>query len=109
MPTADLVGGKAMVALKYEGKPIPADHGGPARLLVPHLYFWKSAKWINGLQFTDTDTPASGSCAAITPTATRCASSATPMTEAPAARRSPPAGALAAGDDHRDRPADADA
>ena len=56
VPTADLVGGKAMVALKYEGQPITPDHGGPARLLVPHLYFWKSAKWINGLQFTDTDT-----------------------------------------------------
>lgn len=56
VPTADLVGGKAMVAVKYQGKPITADHGGPARLLVPHLYFWKSAKWINGLQFTDTDT-----------------------------------------------------
>lgn len=55
VPTADLVGGKAMVALRYEGKPIPADHGGPARLLVPHLYFWKSAKWINGLQFTQKD------------------------------------------------------
>ena len=53
VPTADLVGGKAMVALQYEGKPITADHGGPARLLVPHLYFWKSAKWVNGLQFTD--------------------------------------------------------
>jgi DMSO/TMAO reductase YedYZ molybdopterin-dependent catalytic subunit len=55
VPTADLVGGKAMVALRYEGKPIPADHGGPARLLVPHLYFWKSAKWVNGLQFTEKD------------------------------------------------------
>lgn len=57
VPTADLVGGKAMVALRYEGKPIPPDHGGPARLLVPHLYFWKSAKWINGLQFTPKDEP----------------------------------------------------
>ena len=55
VPTADLVGGKAMVALKYEGKPITPDHGGPARLLVPHLYFWKSAKWVNGLQFTNRD------------------------------------------------------
>lgn len=55
VPTADLVGGRAMVALRYEGKPIPADHGGPARLLVPHLYFWKSAKWVNGLQFTEKD------------------------------------------------------
>ncbi len=55
VPTADLVGGRAMVALRYEGKPITPDHGGPARLLVPHLYFWKSAKWINGLQFTARD------------------------------------------------------
>lgn len=55
VPTADLVGGKAMVALRYEGKPIPPDHGGPARLVVPHLYFWKSAKWINALQFTARD------------------------------------------------------
>lgn len=55
VPTADLVGGRAMVALRYEGQPINADHGGPARLLVPHLYFWKSAKWINGLQFTKKD------------------------------------------------------
>ena len=55
MPTADLIGGKAMVATAYEGKPITPDHGGPARLLVPHLYFWKSAKWVNGLQFTQRD------------------------------------------------------
>jgi DMSO/TMAO reductase YedYZ molybdopterin-dependent catalytic subunit len=55
VPTADIVGGRAMIALRYEGKPIPADHGGPARLLVPHLYFWKSAKWVNGLQFTEKD------------------------------------------------------
>jgi DMSO/TMAO reductase YedYZ molybdopterin-dependent catalytic subunit len=57
VPVADLLGGKAMVALLYEGLPIPAQHGGPARLLVPHLYFWKSAKWINGLQFTTRDEP----------------------------------------------------
>jgi DMSO/TMAO reductase YedYZ molybdopterin-dependent catalytic subunit len=56
VPTADLVGGRAMVATKYDGKPITPDHGGPARLLVPHLYFWKSAKWINALQFTEQDT-----------------------------------------------------
>ena len=55
VPLADLVGGKAMVALRYDGKPLPPDHGGPARLLVPHLYFWKSAKWVNGLQFTERD------------------------------------------------------
>ena len=57
VPVADLVEGKAMVALKYEGKPLHPEHGGPARLLVPHLYFWKSAKWVNGLQFTKNDEP----------------------------------------------------
>jgi DMSO/TMAO reductase YedYZ molybdopterin-dependent catalytic subunit len=55
VPAADLTDGKAMVALRYEGRPLVPDHGGPARLLVPHLYFWKSAKWISGLQFTDRD------------------------------------------------------
>jgi DMSO/TMAO reductase YedYZ molybdopterin-dependent catalytic subunit len=55
VPLADLVSGKAMVALKYDGRPLPPDHGGPARLLVPHLYFWKSAKWVNALQFTTRD------------------------------------------------------
>ena len=55
VPLADLTGGKAMIALRYDGAPIEPDHGGPARLLVPHLYFWKSAKWVNGLQFTPRD------------------------------------------------------
>jgi DMSO/TMAO reductase YedYZ molybdopterin-dependent catalytic subunit len=55
VPVDDLTGGKAMVALLYEGRPITPDHGGPARLLVPHLYFWKSAKWVNALQFTERD------------------------------------------------------
>jgi DMSO/TMAO reductase YedYZ molybdopterin-dependent catalytic subunit len=57
VPVEDLAGGKAMVATAYEGRPLAPDHGGPARLLVPHLYFWKSAKWINGLQFTQRDEP----------------------------------------------------
>lgn len=56
VPLADLTRGLAMVALTYDGLPLVADHGGPARLLVPHLYFWKSAKWVNGLQFTNVDT-----------------------------------------------------
>lgn len=56
VPTADLVGGKAMIAHIYDGAPLDPEHGGPARLLVPHLYFWKSAKWLKGLQFTDVDT-----------------------------------------------------
>ena len=55
VPTTDLIGGKAMVATHYEGKPLTPEHGGPARLLVPHLYFWKSAKWINALQFLERD------------------------------------------------------
>jgi len=55
VPFADLTDGKAMVALRYEGQPISPEHGGPARLLVPHLYFWKSAKWLNALQFTTND------------------------------------------------------
>jgi DMSO/TMAO reductase YedYZ molybdopterin-dependent catalytic subunit len=57
VPVADLIGGKAMVALRYENQPLSPDHGGPARLLVPHLYFWKSAKWLNALQFTERDEP----------------------------------------------------
>jgi DMSO/TMAO reductase YedYZ molybdopterin-dependent catalytic subunit len=55
IPVADLIHGKAMVALRYEGRPLDPDHGGPARLLAPHLYFWKSAKWVSGLQFTERD------------------------------------------------------
>src|ERR1700761_2019861 len=57
VPVADLIDGKAMVALKYGGLPLERDHGGPARLLVPRLYFWKSAKWVKGLQFTKHDDP----------------------------------------------------
>jgi DMSO/TMAO reductase YedYZ molybdopterin-dependent catalytic subunit len=57
LPMADLRGGKAWVAYSYDGKPLPAEHGGPARLLVPHLYFWKSAKWVRGLRLREVDTP----------------------------------------------------
>jgi len=55
IPTADLIGGRAMIAIAYDGKPLEPEHGGPARLLVPHLYFWKSAKWVTSLQFTERD------------------------------------------------------
>ncbi len=55
VPVDDLIDGRAMIALRYDGVPLTDDHGGPARLLVPHLYFWKSAKWVNGLQFTTRD------------------------------------------------------
>ena len=55
VPCEDLIGGKGMIATHYHGEPITPDHGGPARLLVPHLYFWKSAKWVSGLQLLDHD------------------------------------------------------
>jgi DMSO/TMAO reductase YedYZ molybdopterin-dependent catalytic subunit len=57
LPLADVTDGKAWVAWEYEGQPLPVAHGGPARLLVPHLYFWKSAKWVSGLQLLDHDEP----------------------------------------------------
>jgi DMSO/TMAO reductase YedYZ molybdopterin-dependent catalytic subunit len=57
LPLEDVTGGKAWVVWEYEGRPLPVEHGGPARLLVPHLYFWKSAKWIAGLQILDRDEP----------------------------------------------------
>jgi DMSO/TMAO reductase YedYZ molybdopterin-dependent catalytic subunit len=57
LPLSDLVDGKAWVAFAYDGRPLEPEHGGPARLLVPHLYFWKSAKWVRGLQLMDHDEP----------------------------------------------------
>ena len=45
------------VVLRNDGEPLEAEHGGPARLLVPHLYFWKSAKWIRSLRFMEDDEP----------------------------------------------------
>ncbi len=53
----DLIDGQAWVVTEHEGEPLPREHGGPARLLVPHLYFWKSAKWIAGLRVMDHDEP----------------------------------------------------
>ena len=57
LPLDDLTGGKAWIAYEYGGEPLEAEHGGPARLLVPHLYFWKSAKWVRGLDLRDSDQP----------------------------------------------------
>jgi DMSO/TMAO reductase YedYZ molybdopterin-dependent catalytic subunit len=57
LPLEDLRGGKAWVAFGYDGEPLEPEHGGPARLLVPHLYFWKSAKWVRGLQLRADDEP----------------------------------------------------
>ncbi|HEY7146181.1 MAG TPA: molybdopterin-dependent oxidoreductase [Streptosporangiaceae bacterium] len=57
LPLADLVGGQAWVAYRYEHADLAPEHGGPARLLVPHLYLWKSAKWIQGIQLAEADEP----------------------------------------------------
>ena len=57
VPLPDLLGGKAWVAFEFDGEPLASEHGGPARLLVPHLYFWKSAKWVQGLTLLEHDTP----------------------------------------------------
>jgi len=57
VPLADLTGGKAWLVTEHEGDPLPREHGGPARLLVPHLYFWKSAKWVRELELLTEDHP----------------------------------------------------
>ncbi len=57
LPLEDLTDGRAWVVTEHEDEPLPAEHGGPARLLVPHLYFWKSAKWLAGLRISDHDEP----------------------------------------------------
>ena len=57
LPLADLVDGKAWLVWEYDGKPLPREHGGPVRLLVPHLYFWKSAKWVSRLEVMQHDRP----------------------------------------------------
>jgi DMSO/TMAO reductase YedYZ molybdopterin-dependent catalytic subunit len=55
IPLAEMVKGQAFVAYQFDDKELAPEHGGPARLVVPHLYFWKSAKWIRGLRFMDKD------------------------------------------------------
>jgi DMSO/TMAO reductase YedYZ molybdopterin-dependent catalytic subunit len=57
LPLEDVTDGKAWIAYAYDGEPLDPEHGGPARLLVPHLYFWKSAKWVRGLALTIGDEP----------------------------------------------------
>ncbi len=49
IPLEDLLDGKAWIAYRHDGEELPPEHGGPARLLIPHLYFWKSAKWVRGI------------------------------------------------------------
>jgi DMSO/TMAO reductase YedYZ molybdopterin-dependent catalytic subunit len=57
LPLEHVTGGKAWLVWTHEGRPLPPEHGGPVRLLVPHLYFWKSAKWVTRLTVLDHDEP----------------------------------------------------
>jgi DMSO/TMAO reductase YedYZ molybdopterin-dependent catalytic subunit len=57
LPLADLRAENAILATEHDGAPLAAEHGGPCRLVVPHLYFWKSAKWVRAFEFLDVDTP----------------------------------------------------
>jgi DMSO/TMAO reductase YedYZ molybdopterin-dependent catalytic subunit len=57
LPLEHVTDGKAWIAYDYDGEPLEPEHGGPARMLVPHLYFWKSAKWIRGFRLQDEDEP----------------------------------------------------
>jgi DMSO/TMAO reductase YedYZ molybdopterin-dependent catalytic subunit len=57
LPIDDLRGTQAWIAYEYDGQPLHPEHGGPARLLVPHLYLWKSAKWVRGISLQNEDEP----------------------------------------------------
>lgn len=57
VPVRDILNNQAMVATKADGEPLSAEHGGPARLFIPHLYLWKSAKWVKRLTFSAVDEP----------------------------------------------------
>jgi DMSO/TMAO reductase YedYZ molybdopterin-dependent catalytic subunit len=57
LPLDEVLDGKAWVAFAYDGEPLEPEHGGPARLLVPHLYLWKSAKWVRRIDLVDDDEP----------------------------------------------------
>ena len=57
LPIADFFEPDVLLAIKHNGETITADHGGPVRLIVPRLYFWKSAKWITGIEFSGRDKP----------------------------------------------------
>ena len=57
MPLPDAVRDECLVTWEFDGKPLEPIHGGPVRLLVPHLYFWKSPKWLRGLELIDRDKP----------------------------------------------------
>jgi DMSO/TMAO reductase YedYZ molybdopterin-dependent catalytic subunit len=56
LPLTAIVDGQSFIALKYDGRPLAPEHGGPARMVVPHLYLWKSSEWVRGLRFIEHDT-----------------------------------------------------
>ncbi len=57
LPLEDLMNGQAWIAFRFDDEDLAPEHGGPARLLVPHLYLWKSAKWVRGITLMDEDQP----------------------------------------------------
>ncbi len=57
LPLEDLDRPDNLLALTHDSEPLPPEHGGPVRLLVPHLYFWKSAKWVKGFEILEEDYP----------------------------------------------------
>ncbi|HEX9091899.1 MAG TPA: sulfite oxidase-like oxidoreductase [Anaerolineales bacterium] len=57
IPLKEVIGGKAFIGYQYDGAPLAPEHGGPARLVIPALYFWKSAKWVRGLTLIENDKP----------------------------------------------------
>ena len=57
LPLADVVNGQAWITWEVDGAPLSIEHGGPARMIVPHLYFWKSTKWVAGIRVLDHDEP----------------------------------------------------
>jgi DMSO/TMAO reductase YedYZ molybdopterin-dependent catalytic subunit len=57
VPLEDLLDGQAWIVHRFEDEELPSEHGGPARMIVPHLYFWKSAKWVHGMQLLLQDEP----------------------------------------------------
>lgn len=57
LPVEEFLADDALIATHHDGEPISIEHGGPARLIVPRLYAWKSAKWLSGLEFLPEDRP----------------------------------------------------
>ena len=57
LPLEDVLDGQAWITTEFAGEPLEPDHGGPARMIVPHLYFWKSAKWVRGITMQRSDAP----------------------------------------------------